>query len=138
MDPKHAAYPNYGGRGIAVCERWLNSPQAFLDDMGMKPTPKHEIDRIDNDGNYEPGNCRWATRKENDRNRRNNRLLTLNGETLTLAEWAEHSGVPDDTLRHRLGVGWSVERAILTPVRRYRSARQAHVRAAFHDLGVSA
>ena len=72
--PTNPRYADYGGRGIKVCERWLSSPQAFIDDMGPKPSPKHELDRIDNDRGYEPGNCRWATRKENDRNRRSNQI----------------------------------------------------------------
>lgn len=128
-DPKHAAYPNYGARGIYVCERWLKSPTAFLADMGKKPSPKHELDRIDNDGPYSPENCRWSTRSENDRNRRNNRVVEHNGEALTLVAWSERAGVPQDTLKNRLDVGWSVERALTTPVRGKRSARQALVRA---------
>ena len=116
-NPKHAAYPAYGGRGITVCARWLASPQAFLDDMGPKPSPHHELDRIDNNRGYEPGNCRWATRKTNDRNRRNNRLLDFRGERLALAEWCERLNLPRDTVRKRLESGRSVEAALTTPVR---------------------
>jgi len=116
-EPANAAYPNYGGRGISVCDRWLNSPQAFIDDMGPKPSPKHELDRIDNDGNYEPGNCRWATRKVNDRNRRSNLRLEFRGETLTLIDWCERLSLPKDTVSKRLHGGWSVEEALTTPVR---------------------
>lgn len=117
QNPANQAYANYGGRGIIVCERWRESVSNFIADMGPKPTPKHEIDRINNDGNYEPGNCRWVTRTENDRNRRSNRWLTFRGETLTLTEWAQRFGIRNDTLTHRIEIGWDVERALTTPVR---------------------
>jgi hypothetical protein len=69
LNPNHDSYPRYGGRGISVCERWLDSYETFLEDMGRKPTPAHSIDRKENDGNYEPGNCRWATGVEQQANR---------------------------------------------------------------------
>lgn len=115
-EPSNAAYPNYGGRGITVCDRWMNSVEAFIEDMGRKPSPKHEIDRFpDNDGNYEPGNCRWATRTENSRNRRSSHSLTVDGETLTLAGWAERTGVSHTTITKRLKAGWPADRAVQTP-----------------------
>lgn len=117
-DPTNAAYPNYGGRGIKVCARWLNSVEAFIADMGPKPSPKHELDRYpDNDGHYEPGNCRWATRSENDRNRRSNRLIEHDGETLPLVAWAERTGIRTDVIAKRLDAGWPVTEALSTPVR---------------------
>lgn len=116
-NPNHAAFPNYGGRGISVCARWLNSPEAFVADMGYKPSPLHELDRKDNDGNYEPGNCRWVLRSTNDRNRRSNLVIQHAGLALTLADWAERSGIPSDTIRKRLQSGWDAERALTVPVR---------------------
>ena len=70
-NPSHKSFANYGGRGIGACRRWLESYRAFLEDMGRRPTPKHSIDRINNDGDYEPGNCRWATATTQQNNRRN-------------------------------------------------------------------
>lgn len=92
-DPKCNYYHNYGGRGIRVCERWLDGFENFFADMGPKPSPKHSIDRIDNNGNYEPDNCRWALKQEQDNNRRTNRFITHNGVTLTLTQWARRLGV---------------------------------------------
>lgn len=128
-DPKHAAYPNYGGRGITVCAAWLDSPEAFYRDVGPKPSPAHELDRIDNDRGYEPGNCRWVLRKENDRNRRSNRHLVIDGERRTLAEWCERFARPRDTVRKRLEAGWSHDAAVKTPVRPKRPAGSVAVHA---------
>lgn len=115
-NPKSRAYGNYGGRGIAVCDRWRNSFVNFLADMGPRPTPKHTIDRIDNNGPYSPDNCRWATRIEQARNTRRSIVLDFNGQSLTLFEWAERSGVPYKTLRSRVNARWNVERILSTPV----------------------
>lgn len=117
LDPQHRAYPRYGGRGITICDRWKDSPENFVADMGPRPSPRHEIDRVDNDRGYEPDNCRWATRKTNSRNRRSNRMLTHRGETLALAEWCERLNIPRDTVRKRLESGWTVASALETPVR---------------------
>lgn len=105
----------YGARGISVCQQWLTSFECFLADMGSRPSPDHSIDRIDNDGNYEPGNCRWATKQEQQRNTRQNRRLTFDGETLCVVEWAEKLGINVDVLRHRLHRGWSVEKSLTQP-----------------------
>lgn len=121
-NPKHAAYAGYGGRGIGVCARWLDSVAAFVADMGPKPSARHELDRIDNDRGYEPGNCRWVLRKVNDRNRRSNRVLEFSGERRALAEWCELLGLPRSTVQKRLDGGWSVEDALSTPVRPKRRA----------------
>jgi hypothetical protein len=127
LEPTNQAYPRYGGRGITVCDRWLNSPEPFLKDMGPKPSPKHELDRIDNDGPYEPGNCRWATRTESSRNRRSNRILEYNGERRTLAEWCERFRLPRDTVRKRLESGWSITSTLQTPVRPKRPNGTANI-----------
>ena len=103
--PHHPDYRNYGGRGISVCPRWRKSFKDFMADMGPRPTKRHTIERIDTNGNYEPANCRWATQKEQQNNRRNNRLLTLNGETLTMAQWAERIGITIYALYQRLERG---------------------------------
>jgi hypothetical protein len=113
-------YPEYGGRGISVCERWKVF-QNFLDDMGEKPDGM-TIDRIDVNGNYEPGNCRWATPIEQARNKRNNVLLTFRGETCCLAEWAERTGLTYRTICARHKSGWPVAKLLTTPSRRRASA----------------
>lgn len=108
----HVHYHDYGGRGISVCDSWRQSLDAFAWDVGERPSSDHQLDRVDNNGNYAPDNVRWATRKEQHRNKRNNRHLTAFGETLTLAEWAERTGMRKQTIRMRLVRGWSVEQAL--------------------------
>lgn len=114
-NPNSKYYSYYGGRGIIVCERWRKSFSDFFDDMGPRPSPKHSIDRINNDGNYEPENCRWATRREQSLNKRNNRLLECRGQKRTLFEWAEIAGINPMTISCRLKHDWSTEAAIFTP-----------------------
>lgn len=109
--PKDKRFHDYGGRGIRVCPRW-ESFECFLEDVGQRPSGEHSLDRIDNDGNYEPGNVRWATRSEQQRNRRNSIRLAFRGESLLLVEWAERLGVKYTTLETRLRRGWSVERTL--------------------------
>lgn len=116
-DPKNYKFHNHGGRGITVCERWKDYLN-FKEDMG-EPTEGLSLERIDNDGNYEPSNCKWATRKEQGRNKRNNRLLTYKGETKCMAEWCEIFNINFSTLDSRLRYSkWSVEKALTTPVRK--------------------
>ena len=115
-NPNSTHYSYYGGRGITVCDRWRESFADFLEDMGSQPTPQYSLDRFpDNNKGYEPGNVRWATHTEQMRNRRNNRLLTLDGETRCLTEWAKILGVPYEALRGRIRQGWSAERALTEP-----------------------
>lgn len=118
-DPEHAAYPSYGGRGITMYEAWIEDPAAFIAHVGLRPTPKHEIDREDNERGYEPGNVRWVTRTVNSRNRRNNRNLTYQGETMPLVAWCERLGLNNDrgAITKRLDTGWTVALAFETPVR---------------------
>lgn len=109
-------YADYGGRGIRVCERWQVF-ENFYADMGERPEGC-TLDRIDGNGNYEPGNCRWAPPKTQSRNWRNaNHRITYAGETLTLAEWSERVGIEHHTLQYRLRQGWTAEAALTTPVR---------------------
>ena len=118
LNPKHKSFKYYGGRGITVCSRWLDPAMGyanFISDMGYRPSSKHSIDRIDNHGNYEPSNCRWATVAQQVRNKRNNHFVTLNGETLTTSEWSVRLGIHLATLQTRLRNGWG-ERALLEPV----------------------
>jgi len=117
--PSSSHYEEYGGRGIRVCIEWETSFPAFLAAMGARPTADHSLDRIDTNGNYEPGNCRWATRKEQQRNLRTNRIVVTQdrGEE-TLAEAAERSGAKYNTVLYRLKRGWSLQQALsLAPQR---------------------
>jgi len=111
FNKRDAAYPKYGGRGIAMCEEWRRDFATFLRDMGRRP-PGASLDRIDNDGPYAPRNCRWATRTTQNSNRRGNRLLTLDGRTMTLTAWAQTSGLTRGALLMRLKRGWPLRRAL--------------------------
>lgn len=118
QDPTTRSYPSYGGRGIAVCDRWSSSFEAFYRDMGPRPTPDHQIERVDNDGPYSPENCRWASRVEQGNNRRDNRLITYAGETKTLSEWSRATGLKVHTIAARIDrLNWDVERSLTTPPR---------------------
>jgi hypothetical protein len=112
----NARYPWYGARGILVCDKWLNSFEAFFADMGIKPSKKHSLDRIDNNRNYEPSNCRWSNDKTQTNNTRRNVKITHNGETKTLAQWAELYNVGYHRLRDRLSRNWPFEKAVLYPI----------------------
>lgn len=111
-NPKHKSYPQYGGRGVRVCDHWRVF-ENFYADMGEPDGLT--LDRIDVNGNYEKSNCRWATIKEQGRNMRSNRLLTLHGETRPMAYFTEKYGLSANLIADRLRRGWTVERAILTP-----------------------
>lgn len=115
--PTSPAWSDYGGRGIRMCEEWLKSPAAFIASVGLRPSPKHEIDRRDNDGNYEPGNCHWVVRPINCRNRRSSVHLEYGDETMTITEWAARLGIGASTIAFRLRHGWSADAALSTPAR---------------------
>jgi hypothetical protein len=115
---KSVGYSNYGGRGITVCDRW-RSFENFFADMGPRPTALHSIERRDNDKGYAPDNCHWATRQEQNRNRRNTRWITANGETRCLAQWARSLGCTNGTILARIKLGWPEDRAVTTPVRKF-------------------
>lgn len=111
FNPSTIGYLDYGGRGIKMCERWKNSFEAFLEDMGRCPVGK-VIDRINNDGDYKPGNCRWATTFEQNNNKRNVPKITHDGKTLTKSEWDLERGYPIGTVARRIFEGCSVEKAL--------------------------
>ena len=113
LNPKNPRWPQYGGKGIAIDTRWLDFA-TFLSDMGSRPAGR-SLDRINPHGNYEPSNCRWATPKEQQRNMRNNRLVTFQGQTLSVVEWAEKLHLNKSTLAHRLSRGWPVQDAFFHP-----------------------
>ena len=98
---KHKSYKNYGGRGIKICERW-NNFESFISDMGDRPSPEHSIDRINNNGDYCPENCKWSTQKEQGRNMRKNVIINYNGKDYCISALAEHLGLKVGTLRYRL------------------------------------
>lgn len=114
-NPNNPRYPHYGARGITMCERWKNSYEAFLEDMGRCPD-RHQLERINNDGNYEPSNCKWATKVQQMNNMRTNFRVTHDGRTQTVAQWAREFGMSDNVLRGRLHLGWSFTEAVSTPV----------------------
>ena len=110
--PYDKRYSDYGGRGIDVCDEWYDSFEVFYLYMGNRPSPSHQIDRTDNDKGYEPGNCKWVTRAENARNKRNNVILEIKGEKRCVSEWASISGAKADTVLMRIKRGWEPERAV--------------------------
>jgi hypothetical protein len=115
---RNVSVPRYGGRGITVCERWNDFP-AFLKDMGTRPSPWHSLDRINNDGNYEPSNCRWATRIEQGRNKSSNLIVVAMGKALPVSAWSEMLGIEESTLRRRIAHGMSPGEALSKPIRKW-------------------
>jgi|ERR1035437_1728445 hypothetical protein len=116
-NPKHKNWHRYGGRGITVCDDWENSYEDFFDHIGPAPSRKHSIERIDTDGNYEPGNVCWATQKEQANNMHTNRKIEFKGETKNLSQWADIYNISPSVVRSRLVIGWDIGRALTEPLR---------------------
>ena len=115
LNPRDKKYPRYGGRGIEICAEW-SSFKAFFKDMGSKPSPKHSLERTNNNEGYSPDNCVWALPTSQARNRSNNVLLEFNGEVKTLSEWSARYNLPKNLLSRRLRRGWSIPDCLLTPI----------------------
>jgi len=125
-NPKNSGFKNYGGRGVGVCGSWATFDN-FFSDMGIRPSDKHSLERMDNNAGYSKENCRWATRVEQNSNRRNTRFFTANGKTKHLAEWARELGVSHATIINRIKRGWDVEKAVTTPARKMANQSGAQV-----------
>ncbi len=144
-NPQNPNYPRYGGRGIKVCKTWNADFVAFLQDMGLRPSLKHSIERINNDGNYTKDNCRWATQTEQCNNRRSSRWLTVDGKEKTMADWSRVSGISISTIHARLKAGWSHEKSVFFPLcilasknskgRKVKSRIYSHPQEKFDEVG---
>lgn len=117
-NPNNPKYKDYGGRGIKMCEAWLSSYEQFAKDMGPRPSLRHSIERKDNNGDYCPENCQWETSRKQGLNKRNNRRINFNGQTLTAREWSELTGIKTTTIEARLKSGWPIDDALTWPARK--------------------
>ena len=115
-DKNSINYPRYGGKGVSVCAKWINDFEAFYSDMGPRPSPDHQIDRIDSNGDYEPVNCRWVDKYEQANNKSDNVILIVDGKKVPRGKAIRDSGLPYPTVVKRLKMGWSVEDALTVPV----------------------
>ena len=114
-NPNNKDYKNYGARGIVVCDRWLYSFENFIEDMGKRPSDEHLIDRIENNDDYFPKNCKWSTIEESNRNSRNCHFIEFNGQTKTMIEWSEEYGIEYHKLADRINkLGWDIQKALTT------------------------
>lgn len=116
LDPKHHSYHNYGGNGIPIFDGWINNFEAFLKEVGLRPSPYHTLDRIENSKGYVPGNVRWVTQSVQNRNRSDNNWITANNITLCIEDWAKKLGCSPAAIRCRIKRGWSKEEAVTKPV----------------------
>lgn len=127
VNPKHISYPNYGGKGVTVCSRW-DDFSVFLADMGPRPSPSHSLDRYPNPkGNYEPGNVRWATREQQQRNTSRTAMMVVDGRAVPICDIADAIGISAKTLGRRKRDGWTTEE-ILSPLRGKDGSTRANVR----------
>lgn len=117
-NPSNERYPRYGGRGVQVCGRWLESFANFLEDMGRRPGPEYSLERLNNDGNYEVSNCKWVSKIDQANNTINNIRYTHKGKTLTLAQWSRETGLSQGCLGYRHRQGWSVEDMLSIPAKK--------------------
>lgn len=127
-NPNNDKYRWYGARGIRVCDRWDTSFENFFADMGERPAG-HTLDRKETNGHYEPGNCRWATKRTQMNNMRTNRVLCIDAQDRTMTQWSEIYGVPVGTIWRRLELGWTPVDAVQRPVRAHKTYQQANARA---------
>lgn len=118
LNKNYRHFDDYGGRGIKICKRWLESFLNFFEDVGRKPSPELQLDRLDNDLGYFKENCAWRTRREQCNNRRSNYWITFNGETKTLEQWSREVKLHSSSISRRIKRGWSVERAMTEPMRK--------------------
>jgi hypothetical protein len=126
-NPNYPQWKDYGGRGIEVCNEWRNSFEAFFRYIGPRPSPNHTIDRIENNRGYEPGNVRWATRKEQNRNSRNNHLIRFNNQIHCMTEWAEILGIKRETIKDRIRAGWPIDKA-------FNNQKRSRIQGSVRDL----
>lgn len=127
LNPKAIDYLRYGGRGISICDRWLHSFENFLADMGERPQGM-QLDRINNDGDYEPTNCRWISKRQNACNRKSSVFIVIDGKKLTATEWADITGISASTILGRIKKGWNPVRAATQPVDfRYSKTKRSRV-----------
>ncbi len=115
LNNRNPKFPDYGGRGITVCARW-NDFEAFLFDMGNRPSKSHSIERKDVDGNYEPSNCKWATAAEQSNNKRCNRMIEINGVIKNATQWSKEFGIKSKTVLQRIYYGWNPVDAVTKPL----------------------
>lgn len=119
-NPNHTHYADYGGRGIAICQRWRDDFEAFVADMGERPSPGHTVDRIDGARGYEPGNVRWATQLVQMRNTRRTRMIEWQGRDISMSEAAEIAGISKELFHWRLKREWPIDKIMSTPSREAR------------------
>lgn len=118
LNHNSVSYKNYGGRGIKVCEKWINNFENFLQDVGFAPSNKHSIERLNTNGHYEPANVKWATAKEQANNRRSSVYITFNGVTKSKTDWCIYLNIPKSTFHNRIRRGWTLEKTINEPVKK--------------------